>query len=169
MNTAQPAGGGNNGGQRGRSGFVHLSPDCDRASWIITAGEKMAINSDDFPRLAMVFAQEVLGWDKAVFHGKQPHRMILKETYPAKSEEDMFGFDFGQIDDIHRILRQWCKDHEDFGFTVRFTKHGNYVVTIQNESISPPQVIIETEEFESAGHAMATACLKADRILREAS
>jgi hypothetical protein len=125
----------------------------------------MAIEADDFSDLAVTFAREVLGWDKAVFDGALPHRMILKEEY-GRGAEEMFGFDYGQIDDVHTVLRQWCEAHEPYGFSLRFTRRGKYIVTIQNESIAPPAIMVETAEFKNAGHAMLTACLEADRKLR---
>ena len=94
--------------------------------------------------------------------------MILREEYGSDAPE-MFGYGFEQIDDVFGLVQQWCKDHDDIGFSLRFTRHGSYIATIQNESIVPAEIIAESQEFQSATYVMLWACLAADRKLRERS
>jgi hypothetical protein len=171
MKTAQPAGGTVIGITAGSAGgrLSLLSPAVTARISSMREVKAMPINKDDLPKVAMSVAREVFGWEDAVFSDAQPNRMIWKKLPRPEDQKDLFGFDFEQIDDVFKILRSWCEEHEGFGFTLHFTRRGHYVVTVEDESVRPPMIFVETDDFENASHGMLSACLEADRKLRGAA
>jgi hypothetical protein len=150
------------GAGRGSSNYqdMHLNS--------VATGGLMSIEQEELAALAMNFAHEVLDWPNAVFHVEQPNRLILKQEYVGNPSE-MWGYDFGRIDDVFPIVRQWCQEHPGVGFSLRFTSRGGYVVTIQDESAATPNILIESAESEDVTYALIWACLEASRKLREAA